>query len=167
MPSSGCIYCAILGCTPMGILFMFAHYVHWKMVAYHNVTPGTLRNFLCQLVAFRFHRGYIYRPQRNCGQGNIFAPVCHSVHREGVCLSACWDTTPPQEQTPPWEQTPPSSRHPRGQTHPPGIRHPQEQTPPEQTPRRSRHPPRSRLQYTVNEHPVRILLECILVCSFK
>ena len=65
----------------------------------------------------------------------------------GVCLSACWDTTPqeqaPQEQTPteqtppradtPPEQTPPQSRHlreqalpgadtpPREQTHPPGA----------------------------------------------
>ena len=65
-----------------------------------------------------------YPPQRSCGQGNIFAPVCHSVHRGGVCLSACWDTTPP------W----------------------------------SRHPPLgSRLWHTVNERPVRILLECILV----
>ena len=27
----------------------------------------------------------IYRPQRSCGQGNIFTPVCHSVHR-GVYL---------------------------------------------------------------------------------
>ena len=26
---------------------------------------------------------------------NIFAPVCHSVHRGGVCLSACWDATDP------------------------------------------------------------------------
>ena len=25
-----------------------------------------------------------YRPQRSCGQGNIFTPVCHSVHRGGV-----------------------------------------------------------------------------------
>ena len=59
-----------------------------------------------------------YRPQRSCGQGNIFAPVCHSVHRGGVCLSACWDTTTPQSR-PPWEQTPreqtpPQSRHPPG-----------------------------------------------------
>ena len=58
-----------------------------------------------------------YRPQRSCGQGNIFAPVCHSVH-EGGCLPQCMlgyshgaDTpgsrnplgadTPPREQTPP------------------------------------------------------------------
>ena len=29
--------------------------------------------------------------KRSLGQGNIFAPFCHSVH-SGVCLSACWDT---------------------------------------------------------------------------
>ena len=46
-----------------------------------------------------------YRPQRSCGQGNIFTPVCHSVHG-GVCPSACWDTTPPGADTPP-DQTPP------------------------------------------------------------
>ena len=126
--------------------------------------------------------GHIYRPQRSCGQGNIFTPVCHSVHRGGVCLSACWDTTPPREQTPPWsrhppradtpsrsrhapeqtppEQTPPRSRHPRS-------RHPLEQTPPraDTLPPRSRHtpPPGSRLRHTIDERPVRILLECILV----
>ena len=28
-------------------------------------------------------------------QGNVFMPVCHSVHSGGgVCLSACWDTSP-------------------------------------------------------------------------
>ena len=47
------------------------------------------------------------------------------------------EQTPPREQTPPWEQTPP---------------------PPEQTP-----PPGSRLQHTVYERPVHILLECILI----
>ena len=26
----------------------------------------------------------IYRPQRSCGQGNIFTPVSHSVHRGGL-----------------------------------------------------------------------------------
>ena len=116
-----------------------------------------------------------YRPQRSCGQGNIFTPVCHSVHG-GVCLSACWDTTP-QEQTPslgadtppgsdtppradPLEQTPPWNRPPLGADTPP-----REQTSPS-----SRHPlgadtppPGSRLRHTVNERPVRILLECILV----
>ena len=47
----------------------------------------------------------------------------------GVCLSACWDTTPP-EQTPP-KQTPrsrhspsPQSRHPPGADTPPGADNP-------------------------------------------
>ena len=26
-----------------------------------------------------------YRPQRSCGQGSIFTPVCHSVQSGGVC----------------------------------------------------------------------------------
>ena len=73
-----------------------------------------------------------------CENENIFLhlSVIHSVHRGGeeVCLSACWDTTPP-------EQTPPRSR-----------------PPPQQIP-----PPGSRLQHTVYERLVRILLECILV----
>ena len=55
---------------------------------------------------------------------------------------------------PPGADTPrsrhPQSRHPPGADTPP----PREQTPP---------PPRSRLRHTVNERPVRILLECILV----
>ena len=93
----------------------------------------------------------IYRPQRSCGQGNIFTPVCHSVHRGSVCLSTCWDTTPPTgadthlEQTSPWQQTPPGSRH----THPPGAdtapqnRHPSGGDTPLSRPPWSRHPPRA------------------------
>ena len=80
------------------------------------------------------------------GQGNVFTGVCDSVHRAGVCLSACWDTTPP-EQTPLWSRHP-QSRHPREQTHPPGAdtapweqTNPQSRHPLEQTPPGSRHPP--------------------------
>ena len=69
-----------------------------------------------------------YRPQRSCGQGNIFAPVCHSVHSGGLCLGACWDTTPP----------PPEQTHTPWSRHPPDT--PRDQTPSEQTPPRSRHP---------------------------
>ena len=54
----------------------------------------------------------------------------------GVCLSACWDTTPPGADTP-------RSRHPLEQT-PPGACTPRSRHPPEQTPPGSRHPPRSR-----------------------
>ena len=80
-------------------------------------------------------------------------------------------TRPPPKQTP-LEQTTPRGRHPRADT--PCSRHsptradtpPPEQTSPlEQTPP----PVESRLWHTVNERPVRILLECILVlfsCSF-
>ena len=32
--------------------------------------------------------GNFYRPQRSCGQGNIFTHVCHSVHRGGA-IPAC------------------------------------------------------------------------------
>ena len=109
----------------------------------------------------------------------------------GVCLSACWDTTP-REQTPHPEQTPPRSRHPPSR-HPPEADTPLEQTLPwEQTPPQSTHPPGAD---TTTPHPpgadtpqsrpleqtpppgsrhlprerqpllrtVRILLECILV----
>ena len=88
--------------------------------------------------------------------------VIHSVHRggEGVCLSACWDTTPPQDQTPPprTRQTPPPyvAEKPWKQTPAYGLR----------TPPPSNCPPGSRLQHTVYERPVRILLECILVMNY-
>ena len=77
---------------------------------------------------------------------------------------------PPRAGTPLLEQTPPGSRHPpRADTpHPPGA-----DTPPP-PPHGSRHthtpleqtPPGSRLQHTVNERLVRILLECILVAEY-
>ena len=51
--------------------------------------------------------------------------------------------------------------HPRADT--PLGPDPPEQTPPKSRPPRSRHTPGSRLQHTVYERPVRILLECILV----
>ena len=61
---------------------------------------------------------YVYRPQRSCGQGNIFTPVCHSVHRGGglpQCVMGCHPPHPrsrhPPEQTPP-EQTPPGADPP-------------------------------------------------------
>ena len=73
-----------------------------------------------------FSLNIYHRPQRSCGQGNIFTPVCHSVHREGVCLSACWDT--------------PGSRHPPNR-HPPGSRHPPEQTPPQSRPPGTKYTP--------------------------
>ena len=88
-----------------------------------------------------------------------YPPPSRSRHPPGADTPP--EQTPPRSRHPP-EQTPPRSRHPHGSRHP----LPQEQTPPP----RSRHPPRadtphpgSRLQHTVYERPVRILLECILV----
>ena len=58
--------------------------------------------------------------KRSLGQGNIFTPVCPSVHRGGVCLSACWDTTP----TFPGTMHPPGPCTPLPQDHaPPGAQH--------------------------------------------
>ena len=75
-----------------------------------------------------FSRGaptYYYRPQRSCGQGNIFTRVCHSFCSQGgVCLNACWDnTTPPSGHILPGADTPPRTRHPPG-TSPPGKQTP-------------------------------------------
>ena len=102
------------------------------------------------------------------GQGNVFTGVCDSVNRGGgVCLSACWwdtttTTTHPWIRPHPLDQTPPRSRYPPWSRHPPQSRHPQPGPPRADTPR-TRPPPGSRLRDTVNERPVRILLECILV----
>ena len=91
---------------------------------------------------------YLYRPQRSCGQGNIFTPVCHSVHRGGSASVHAGIPPPLNQADPPrTRQTPPQD---------------QADTPPDQADA----PPRpGRLQHTVYERPVRILLECILVSS--
>ena len=77
-----------------------------------------------------------YRPQRSCGQGNIFTPVCHYVHREGGLPQCMLGYHPPREQTPP------GADYPSG-ADTPGSRHPPDQTPREQTPPpRDQTPPR-------------------------
>ena len=129
-----------------------------------------------------------YQPQQSCGQGYVFTCVCDSVHRGGVChpppAPDQAERTPPDQagrppQTrqgeappdqadpppPPWTRQgePPRTREnpprPGRENPPPG---PGRETPPDQA---GRTPPGSRLQHTVNERPVRILLECILVSS--
>ena len=57
---------------------------------------------------------------------------------EGVCLSACWDTTPPPGADPPMSR-PPGADTPREDT--PRSRHPPEQTPPVADIPLSRQPP--------------------------
>ena len=85
-------------------------------------------------------RGYFYRPQRSWAKV-IFSQACvkNSVHGGGrVSASVHAGIHPPPDQ----------AHTPREQTPPPPSRHP---------------PPGSRLQHMVNERPVRILLECILL----
>ena len=87
--------------------------------------PLQMKSFLC------------YRPQRSCGQGNVFTGVCLSTGG-GVCLSACWDARPPQtRQTPRTRQTPPGPGRP-----PPDQADPPTQT--RQTPPRPGRPPQTR-----------------------
>ena len=111
-------------------------------------------------------------------QGNVFTPVCHSVH--GGCLPQCmlgythpWADIPPGQtpytpwQTPPWANKP-LGRHPLLGRNPPGQTPP----PPGQTqPHLDRHTHRGRhfqqtppFQWSL-QRTVRILLECILVTS--
>ena len=107
------------------------------------------------------------------GQANVFTSVCLSTGGGGRgVLPQCMLGYPPRPGTPqtrhPPRSRPPGPGTPLGaDTPPPQTRPPQEQTSP------TRHtpyyppppPPGSRLQHTVNERPVRILLECILVDS--
>ena len=73
---------------------------------------------------------------------------------------------PPGKETPPGRRPPkeaPKKEAPPGRRHtqegdPPGRRHPQKEAPP-----RRRPPEGGTPQHTVNERPVRILQECILV----
>ena len=83
----------------------------------------------------------------------MFLQVCVCPRGEGVCLSACWDARPNPPPRP-REKPPGPGRAPRTRQTPPG---------PGRPPRTRQTPLGSRLQNTVYERPVRILLECILV----
>ena len=106
---------------------------------------------------------HFYWPQWSCGQGNVLTGVClstggrvsASVHAGMPYPLDQADTLPP----PGTRQTPPGPGR-----HPPGTRQ-NPSRPGRPTPQTRQIPPRSRLQHTVYEWPVRILLECILVSS--
>ena len=64
--------------------------------------------------------------KRSLGQGNIFTPVCHSVHREEY-----WAGTPPDQVHPPGPGTPQDQVHPLGLGTSPRTRYtPGQGTPP-------------------------------------
>ena len=151
-------------CIPVLNLFTCGPHIYWQASGW--LSTG--------------RHSYFYRPQRSCGQGNIFIGVCQEFcQRGGVCLT--WrGQTPPGSATPPGQtppsQTPPGSDPPGpdipgtrytplGLSTPPGLSTPLglSTTPRTKYSPRTKYTPRSRLRHTVNERPVRILLECILV----
>ena len=82
---------------------------------------------------------HFYRPQRSCGQGYVFTPVCDSVNRGGLragrtCPSPpCPPTSredPPGREEPPQQGDPPAGRPPRQGDPPRADTPPQEQTHP-------------------------------------
>ena len=89
-----------------------------------------------------------YRPQRSWAK--VMFLQASVILSTGGCLPQCM-----LGYHPPWSRHLPRRRHPPSEQTPPGTRPPPDQTPPE-----------SRLRHnTVNERPVHILLECILVIS--
>ena len=99
----------------------------------------TIRNlvllylFTCKVIVLV----YYYRPQRSCGQGNVFTAVCDSVHRGGL-----WQGEPPTGR----ENPPPPSKEttPAGRTPPP---------PSKETPLAGRPPPAGRAPPWQGEPP--------------
>ena len=102
------------------------------------------------------------------GQGNIFTPVCHSIHSGGSASVHAGIPPPPPgtRYTPPGTSHTPRTRHTPRDHAPPGTRHTHPtpiplgtDTPPDQA-----HTPRDQGD-TVNARAVRIPLECSLVFS--
>ena len=105
-------------------------------------------------------------------EGYVFTPVYQSLFTRRGCLPQCMlGYTPPLGGDTPREQTPPPvrSRHPLGSRHLPlGSRHPpgKQTTPGNRHPLEADTPPvQCMLGDTGNKRAVRILLECILVCT--
>ena len=109
-------------------VYLFIYYLPSVCIFSHSrIVPATwISHFPLKIILVQINKtsGY-YRLKRSFGQGNIFTPVCHSVHRGGVPDQAC-----PRDQA----GTPPRTRYtPQDQVHPPDHAHPPDQagTPPE------------------------------------
>ena len=104
----------------------------WKMPSHFSRFPSPSGN-PDELQLGHSGQNFCYQPQWSCGQGNIFTPVCHSVHRGSASVHA--GIPPPQIR----HHHPPQIRH----HHPPQTR----QTPPptpqtrQTPPQPGRHPP--------------------------
>ena len=78
----------------------------YRQIVVMNICNTVRRN----LRFIPFLKSVYYRPQRSCGKGNIFAPVCHSVHKGGgggIPEGTETDPPPPGADT-----TPPGTRPP-------------------------------------------------------
>ena len=121
--------------------------------------------------------------KRSLGQGNIFTPVCHFVHRRKEYLGRYppgrytpWAGTPlgqvhplgrytpldrytPRDQVPPWDQVHPPRYTPQDQVHPLAGT-----TPPEVHPWDQVHPPRTSYTSRDQVHPPAgtLLEQCML-----
>ena len=70
-------------------------------------------------------RTHIYRPQRSCGQGNVFTGVCHSFCSQGGSASVHAGIPPPRtRQTPPGADSPGPGRPPPPEQTPPDLADP-------------------------------------------
>ena len=124
--------------------------VYRTLCSVHLISASNLTKYLymyCQGVTdwvIFMDISIIAARKRSLGQGNIFAPVCHSVHR-GEYLTPPWSRHPPgtrytpwsrhpphpRDQVHPWEQTPQDQVHPPDQVHPLGSRPPPSRHPPQ------------------------------------
>ena len=84
------------------------------MPFWHCIPPNNIYSLISghtSVIAFlMFSVSYLLPPAMKLGQGYIFTGVCDSVHGggAGVCLSACWDTTPPLAADPSDKADPPA-----------------------------------------------------------
>ena len=102
-------------CVPGELQWVFTHRDDKHIVFAFGQCEGT-PNQRCVVTM------YYYRPQRSSGQGNIFTPVCHSVHRGGLpqCMLGCH----------PLGLGTPRTTYPIRTMYPPGLRTPLDYVPP-------------------------------------
>ena len=109
-------------------------------------TPPQMPDGHCSRWYISYWNAFLFLPAATkLGQGNIFRSMCQEFcpqGKGGVSASVHAGIHPPPGADPPRPDHPPEQTPPGADTPPPG---------------------RSRLRHTVNERPVRILLECILV----
>ena len=125
------------------------HYEPFWESCFHRVSIMILMSVI---LCFKHLLPSATKLRRLCFYGRL------SVHTGGFCLSAWWDTPPPEQTSPgsrpprcrhppradtPGADTPPEQTSPLG-ADPPGADTPPDQTLPEQTLLQSRHPPGSR-----------------------